>query len=723
MSESNEKQHLINPETLKELREKQQKKDLDGVIQIFESLSEEEQSEFIRDFASKDPVYREIINELTPFLQWKSEAIISSHINETPSQNKENHQQSQERTPLLWETQNIYLDKNSDFQPFLDSFVEKEVNWQKEVILTPEAYEWFLRYDSNKEPLAKALWQAEINKAKEELQERLKASSNMPFAPENMDASRKFAKEQFEQREKEIIQKYLPQTEKFVGLMKNTDIWRKIIANTTKSTIQENLKSSIDKNISNESWKETELWRKIESQTMTLLSKLWEIQKQMDAEIRTFKETQENFKQREYLNYERVLYQDIPQRYEWLIKKEFRNYAFSVWEELIKSNAQIVTDQKEFNLPLWTWEEIVLDFWKLWDTKWKSQEEILNQFNQKFNNVYIDDLSERLFREITSKKWIIDIVWIVISWILAIKYSIDSFWLWIPSSAVIFTASENTYRAIAYEIFQVEWWALAWIWIDEKDTTQDVIRKKLFELASNWVLFSIFRVTWMWEKTIASLLKNPEFMNDLSYKISSYWVKTWIEAWFFTYYTVATNNLQQAIQKSPNKQEVIDSFTNIWNMQDFMRLFAYNIWFVMLVKWWWTVAEKQIVNRYEKQINEELKRLEWSWIFLVDWVFYRWNNVLTQLPKEEFWKILKLNQELWKFSGESLIKWEWKDKEKYRKPWSWNAGKTINTDYPNPAERFIKLEKYSRETQKWWVKQALWDSTIWQTLENQWLNS
>lgn len=703
----------LNPETKIKLQELQKEKDLEWIITLYENLPEQEQNEFLRELEERDPIFKEMMDELKTYFNSQLSKLEQEDntTNEIPLNNSETTQETP--TLLIWETTSRYLDQNKDFKAFLDFFDEKEINWKKEVVLNPQVYEWIIRYDSNKEPLAKALWQKEIWEAKKELQQKLDYMRTwMIHAPENLDASQGYAREQFKQKEQEIIKKYLPVADDFVKLIKNTDIWKKILENTIKETFQSNLKENINRNISNDSWKETPLWNEIENKTNRLFARLSEIQSKLQSEIQTYKETQENLKQRDYITRERILYQDIPNKYEREIKQELKDYAFDIWKDLIQNNVQVFQEKKEFNLPLWTWNDIILDFSELWDIEWKSEDEILKQYEKSFDDIYKDTLTEKILDELTSKKWIIDIVWIVISWLVAVKYSVDTMWLWIPTSAIIFTASENLYRAAAYEIFDIEWWALEWLWISENDTSQDIIRKKLFELASNWVLFSLFKVTWLWEKALTSMFKDKTFMEDLSYKIASYWIKTWAEAWFFTYYTIASNNLQERLQNSPNTQEVLDSFTRVGNMQDFMKLFSYNIWFVTLVKWWWALAEKQIVARYEKQINEELERLKANWIFYVDWVFYRRSNVLTQLPKEEFWRFIKLNQDLWKFSTES-----------YRKPESWRAWKMMHTNYPDPAKRYENLEKYSRETREWWIKQALWDKTIWQTLESNWLNS
>jgi hypothetical protein len=46
----------------------------------------------------------------------------------------------------------------------------------------------------------------------------------MVHSPENLDKAQSEVREEFRKKEQEIIQKYLPQTDVFVNLLKNTDI-------------------------------------------------------------------------------------------------------------------------------------------------------------------------------------------------------------------------------------------------------------------------------------------------------------------------------------------------------------------------------------------------------------------------------------------------------------------------------------------------------------------
>jgi len=634
MAENNEhKEQSLNLEALKELKQKQQERDFDSVLKIFESFSEEEQAEFLTEFADKDPVYAEIIAELRKYISWSIDKL------------KNEAEKREDKTPLTWETTTTFLDQNKDFRAFLTCFQENK--WGI-VVLTQETYVWLSRYESNKEPLATILWQAEINKAKSDMNDKLRyMRTAMIHSPENLDKAQSEVREEFKKKEQEIIQKYLPQTDVFVNLLKNTDIWKKIMTNTTLNNYNEWLKANIVKNIWYKENSESNLTNEIETKTKKVIWRIWEIQSDLNKEIAELKKSQEPFKQLDYLNWERVIYQDIPEKYWNIIKEELKSYAFDVWKTLIQNNAPVVQDWKVFNLPLWDWKEIVLDFWDLWDIKGKSSEEILKVYESKFDDIYKDTLISKIIREMTSKKWLIDFSWTIIWWWVTLLASNTSLWASIPASAIIFTVVENWYKAWMYEAFDIDDGWSSWLWIDLKnDTTNDILRKKWFELASNALLFSLFRWTWWAENKILSKINNPEITNTLNWRIASYWAKTWVEWVFFTYFSVVSNNLQDNLKNWWNTQEIIDSLTNVWNMEDLIKLYAFNLWFITLVKWWAKWFEEWAIFGYEKLLKREIQKLKEKWYTLVDWVFYNWNNQVKALPIKDFEEFIKLNKKL-----------------------------------------------------------------------------
>jgi len=288
---------------------------------------------------------------------------------------------------------------------------------------------------------------------------------------------------------------------------------------------------------------QSELSSKIETKTKELIWKIATIQKQLNEELQKYKNgSQEYLKQKDYISWER-LPNEITKTFEVLIIKEIDNYAKEIGKELILNNSNVVWDAKVFHLPIWD-KEVVLDFSELWNIKNKSPEQILKLYEKNFDNIYKNTLLSKISRELTSTKWLIDISGIILAWVTTALAAKTSLWSSLPASAIIFTATENAYRAWMYERFEIEWWWEGGVWIDLKnDTTQDIFRKKWFELVSNGVLFWLFRASGWWKEKILHQLWNPSFAEKLPQKLATYGIKTGAEATFFTYYTIATNNL------------------------------------------------------------------------------------------------------------------------------------------------------------------------------------
>lgn len=705
--------NLLELSNLSQVKDQMLEKDFQTVLEAFTKMTPDWKRQFLEWMASKDTHFNDLYTQLKKYFWNEILKLQKGKSQESkPKENKDTKETGVTKK-LLWESQILFLEKNKDFSKFKEAFEEKDINWNKIATLKPDTYSAYLRYNSNKEPLAKVLWEAEIKKAKQEFDESIKASSNMPYAPENMDTSKTFAQNQFKEKKKQIIQKYVPIADNFVKLLNTTDIWKKIVSNTALNTFDEKLKADVNKNIWNKENIQSEVWSKIENDTKKVIWKLAKIQTNLNKEIETFKSSQEWLKQRDYITWEKILYQDIPKKYEWLIKAEIKDYAINVGKNLITNNSPAIQDKKIFNLPLWKWNEVVLDFSELWNIKWKSSEEILKLYDKNFDSIYKDSLMSKIYREITSTKWLIDISGTVIWWASAVLLSKWTFWAWVPVATLVFTAVESSYRAGMYEAFNIEWWWQAGVGIDsENDTNRDILRKKSFDLASTAVLFSLFRWSGFTEEYLIKNLKSDTFKSIMENSITNYGVKTWIEWTFFTYYTVITSNLQDAIKNEWNSKEMLDSFTNIWNIEDLTKLFAYNLWFITAVKGGAKLADKLSVLLYEKQLSREVEKLEAKWYTIVDGRFYKWNNQVPVLLVPEFNAFADLNKKLWYLSTDS-----------YRKPENWRGWKSFNTNQVDPNKRYQKLEEFSKETQVGKISYALWDKTIGETIQTNWLNS
>lgn len=727
---------------LQDIKEKQKDKDFDDVIKMVEKMSPEEQKDFVEKMKEKDPVFRWLFDELKTYFDSqisKLEAEEEQRQAEKPKEAKKPEinkpkeikkpqlqdikhnkpavetKETQKEIPtqrLSWDTQLEHIEKDKDFSKYKHLFEEKELNWNKVAVLKPDVLKAYLRQEKNKEPLAKLIWlDWELQKAKQNYEESLKASSNMPYAPQNMDASKQFALKQYEENKQKVVEKA---TNDFSWLLKNTDIWKTILQNSLVVAQNEKLVSDINKNTWNKENAESSLTDNIANKTNILIWKLSILQNGLNKEVSDFKNWwQEYLKRESYIDWERILYRDIPEKYEKLMKQEIRNYAFDIWKDIIQNNSPIVWEKKVFSLPIWDKNDVVLDFSSLWNIKNKSSDEILKLYEKNFDSIYKDTLISKMAREMTSKKWLIDISWTVIWGAAAVKVSAWTWWAWIPVATLVFTAVESSYRAWMYELFDIEWGWQAGVWIDlENENTKDILKKKGIEMVSTATLFSLFRFTGWSQQKILQYINNPSITGSITWKISNYWIKTWIEWAFFTYFTVMMVNLQETAKNGWNTKEYLDSFTNIWSMEDLTKLFAFNLWFITAVKWGAKIAETSMILGYEKQMNILTRELNEKWYNIINGRFYKWNNEVPVLLVPDFQKFAELNKKI------AYVWWN-----SYMKPENGRWWKNYNTNLVDPNKRYERLERYSSETQTWKISYALNDKTIWETIQSNWLNA
>lgn len=715
----------ISPEqqsNLWEIKENQKQKDFDDILKMYEKMSIEEQKSFIEKLLSKDPKFKELYDELKWYFHWEIEKLEKQEQVEKWKIKNWNDKQAQKeivlesnKTNTLIETQKTFFEKNKDFSEFSYLILEKEINWSKVAILNENVYAWYLRYGDNNEPLIKALWASEINQAKQELNNSKKAiASSMQYAPQNMDNAYSYSNMQYESKVEKIIEKYTPIADKFNKLLK-TDAWKILIQNTAFSSFETKLKKDINSNLWYEENKESDIWSTIDNNTKILFWNINKLSTNLTKEIKDFQVNQENLKQRDYITWEKILYQDIPKKYEGLISNQIKEYALNVWENLISSKNSIVSEWKTFNLPIWNWENVKLDFSSL---KWidlNNKNEAKKAFKQNFDNIYRNTIWEKIkdvFSDIwksikeNPKKTAIDVWSIIASWLWAVLVSSETWWFAIPVAWITFTALDNGIRAGAYEAFDIKGWYKTWMWIEESDTHQDILRKKLFELWWNTALFWLFRFTWWLE---------AKYLTNLESQLKSLTIKTPIEAWFFTYYSVVSEKLQDTVKNDWNWNELLWDFkiNVIKDFDSLLKSYIYNLWFITAVKTWAIPAERLVIAWYQKQLNRELEVLKNQNIVIVNtWneiAFYKWNNKLEWADLKGFERFISLNQKV-----------NYIAMEQYRKPESWRWWKS---SYSNlfREQKFQKLEEYSKEAQSWKIDYALNDKTIWDTLTNSWI--
>lgn len=642
-------------------------------------------------------------------------------------QNEENNEKQSENTTEISESFEVetnktndliesgksFFENNKDFSEFNYAIKESEINGSKVPVLREDIYAWFLRYTDNKEPLIKALWADEINQAKQELEDSKKAiATSMQYVPENMDRAYNYSYKQYEEKVEKIIEKYTPIAEKFNGLL-NTDAWKMLVSNTAFSSFETKLKDDINSNLWYEKNSETEIWNTIENNTKILLWNINKISTDLAKEIQDFHTNQEYLKRNDYITWERILYQDIPNKYEALINNQIKDYAFNIWENLITAKNSVISEWKIFNLPIWNWENVKLDFSSLKGVNLDNKNEVLKAFKDNFDTTYrntiwekISDVFSDIWKSIKEnpKKTAVDIWSIIASWLWAVLVSSETWPFAIPVAWITFTALDNWIRAGAYEAFDIEGWYKAWLGIEESDTHQDILRKKLFELWWNTALFWLFKLTWWLE---------AKYLTNLEWQIKSLTLKTPIEAWFFTYYSVVSENLQNTVKNDWNIKELQNDFSEIPNFDALLKSYVYNLWFITAVKTGAIPAERLVIAWYQKQLNKELEILKSQNIVIVNaWneiAFYRWNNKLEWADLKGFERFVALNQKV-----------NYIAMEQYRKPESWRWWKSAySTSFRE--EKFIKLEEYSKEAQEGKIDYALWDRTIWDTLTSSWI--
>lgn len=706
----NPEQESVDPGLKEQQNQAQIDKEFDAVLKEYQNMPPQEQAEFIEAIANKDPHFRELYTQLKDFfwknIQWLDEQLEAIEIQKL-------FEAEANKTGELLLSQSSFFENNENFSDYSDLLTEKEINGNKVSVLNNTVYEWYIRYSDNSEPLIKALAYKELSEVKQILDDSLHAiSTRMQAAPENMPEARLFAFKQYSDKEEQILKDFTPNAVEFQKLL-STDAGKMLLSNTAFVSFENRLKSDILQQLWYTQQTENETTLNIENNTKWLLLNLWVIENKFEKRIQDFLENQWSLKARDYITWQNILHHDLPNQLEKAIWEEIKLYSFQVWEDLIKKNASIINQWGIFNLPIWNGENVRLDFWELWDISELNTQEILDLYRNNFDSIYrnnfweiISDTIWEIWTSVKENPWktSIDVSSVIFAWIWAV---LASEWTWVVTAPLIawptFTVLDNGYRAWMYEVFDIQWWWKAWVWIEENDTHNDILRKKLFELWWNTALFWLFKVVGGLEA------KFPKIDNQ----IASMSLKTPIEAVWFTYYSVVTENLQETIKNDGNMNEILNDFSEIPNMQALVKSFIYNLWFITAVKAWAIPAEKMIIAWYNKQLNTELQTLKEKWYTIMEtweWhVFYKGLNKVDNVQNKEFSTFVELNKKLNYIST-----------EQYRKP---ESGRWWKSAYSTTLRetKFQNLEKYSKEAQSWKIAYALNDKIIWKSLTENWI--
>lgn len=720
---------------LSQVKDQMLEKDFQTVIEAFEKMPPDWKRQFLEWMASKDTHFNNLYTQLKKYF-WNE--IVKLQKGKSTENKDIKNSNDFSLSSFLWKEKSI-IENNEYLKEFKDYFEQKELNWRKVSVLKENVYQWYLRYSKlnpetqkkeirNTLPLAKALWEKELLKAKEELQSSLKASSNMLYAPQNMDSAKLFAEQQYDKKEEDIIKKYTPLAEKLVQHLENTDFWNQIIWNTVSYTQEERMKKSVNNTLWFDENSETEIGNKIKAKTQWLTLEINQLKEELSIKIKDFQWSQENLKQRDYITRERILYQDIPEQSNNEIANKIKNYAFEVGKDILNNPdlLSVVKDKKRVTLPIWNGDDVVLDFSQLWniDTTKLSKKELLDLYTKNFDTIYRNSFSQKVrdyFWDVYESaknnpgKTTIDVSSVIIAWLSATVLSYGTFWYGIPVSWAVATVVDNAYRWAMYQLF-LEGWYKKWMWIEEDDTTQDIFIKKSFELWANTVLFWMFKATKVWEAKTLEKFFTPNQAHFLENSYISTGVKTGVEAWFFTAFSHANDKALQTVLNDGNIQEIYENIKDIPNMDALLKAYTYNLLFITLVKTWAKKWENIVINQLEKKLSKQKANLESQWYQIVDsgdgLVLYKWLQRQKDIKNPDIKEFIALNKKIMYLNKEP----------EYRKAENGRWWKSWYTITPR-EEKFQKLEEFSKETQVGKISYALWDKSIWETLQKNWLQN
>ncbi len=614
----------------------------------------------------------------------------------------------------------------------------KEIAWKEVIIFNDEIVNALNRYELNKEPLINLLWREKVNI--------------------------------------------------FIELIES-DYWKELINNTNYfkklNEIWSNLQ--IVNFEQNKDWQK--LTKEIFEETQILALEIHEIQEQLNSELKHLMQSvaKQNNTMACHVPYRELFSNKLNEKYEPLINSKLEKYTKNILEKIVLSDSSIwvIKNWQKVELPVWQ-KDIILDFSKLWDNinfENISKQDLLKQVQEKFDDIYINTLWEKISHNIEKaynyakahpEKLTVDIVSIVVSWIVAIwtvwVVSSSTWWLWtIPSIAIAwtsFTVTDNTIRSLWYWLISEAWfdsidwkkwfkeWFYEWLWIDGNDIlSKKNITKKWFELLTNTALFWVFKLSSKAQNLILQNLEKSwaEKTLNIFKKFTNEYTKTIPEAMFFTEFWLLASSIEESIikiqdTKNINREEAFEMLKqetqSLHTPEKMLEYFAYNLWFIWLVKiwihkWWWQFIENKVNNLLNfkesgkiKQISDELNReilkLESEWIAIsrkINWelVFYdKKMNILDNSVQElnNFYVInKKLTQQVID-SQKILTKPPKDDTTQNPNSWKWTKAQANKIALDR---KYQKLERLSAKTEKEWLNFALWEKWFSKDIKNKWI--
>ena len=629
------------------------------------------------------------------------------------------------------------LEKSEKYGEFSKYTEIKEINWKEITILNDEIISCLNRYELNKEPLIKLLWKEKVNL--------------------------------------------------FIDFL-NTDYWNQLLNNTNYvrniNVIAENLQIvNID---SNGEWQE--LSNEILIETQRLAQDIWDIQNKINIELKNLMlhKAKVNNTMACHTPFRKIFSEQLNEKYQPLIDSKLKNYTRNVLEKIVLNGSAIwaIKSWQKIELPIWE-NDIVLDFSKLpkninFDNI--TSEELLKITKDNFDDIYINTVWEKIAHNIEKaynyakahpEKLAVDIVSIVLSWIVAIwtvwAISSSTWWLWtIPSIVVAwtsFTIADNTFRWIWYWIIWEAWldsvdWEkwfregfYEWLWIDWNNILSGrTFTKKWLELLTNTALFWIFKFSAKIQGTIIKSLEKNGADKTLRFfeKYINEYTKTIPEAMFFTEFWIWASVIEETISQIQstqdiNKKEAFDvfkkEFLKLHTPETMLQYFAYNLWFIWLVKiwihkWWWQFLENKVTNmlllkesnkvkKISDELNREILKLNSEWISLTrktNWelVFYDRNLNLIKNQTKQLESFFEINKKLSEqvIDSQKILTNPRDDTDQQANSWKWTKAQA-NKILLN--RKYQKLERLSKQTEGEWLKFALWKEWISKSIQEKWV--
>jgi len=595
-----------------------------------------------------------------PNSQTNTENINENNLNSLKESTKNNNEITDLKSSIWLKSSNEYINNLDSFKilkPYLET---KSFKQEKVTVLNNEFFSAYLRYEDNNMPLVNLLAKDELSDLESKYNSSVKHYKPL-YWYNNISVDVEY--ETYVKKKEEIIKKYEFKALEFKKLL-SSDAWKILLEQSWSFYYRSNLQKQVNNALWYKEDNNSKISNEIEQKTAKLNFDINSITKDLN------KETKDYFDKWKFSKENPIEINQIWQKYTNIIDVKLKDYAKNVWNDIINNPEllNIIKDSWVFKLPVWNWNEVILDFSNMDNIEFNNpnKEDLRNKisesFNKNFDKIYRSELHQKIYDwivnvliSIKNNPWktAIDLSSIIFAWSAWLAVAAWTEWVWIVTAWVVATAVDNWYRAIMYEAF-IEWWYKEWLWITENDFTNDIVYKKTFELATNIWLFSIFKLTWAVQ---AKLLKNlwSDQAKLLEESSMASFVKSNIEAWFFTEFLNNADWLQNWLNSDKNFKEIIQNMSNMSTSSDVINTYLYNLLFILSIKKVsWKIENIELLW-LNSRLEKEIKLLEEKWYNIVDnWTktpaFFKWINEVDILAQPDFKSFRELNKKLLYFT-------------------------------------------------------------------------